>query len=279
VADGRRWGRLAVLAAFIWAAGCGRVGYEALQAVSPVPEVDAGGETALPSPPDAASPVDEAPAPVDTAAPADSGPTPTPAPDMALPIDAAADAPAACTLAPAADLIADFEAGTLNTNRVGSRGGPAFHMVDPTVGTVANVALSFCGQRVMQLQPIGTPGRAALVQAFLMPPDASGNAQWFDARVYRGVALNIRSSAPTAVRLKMPNRDTFSGGNDHFQVSITVGTGTSGVSFAWGAFKQTMAGSSTQFPTFDVSRLGAVEISASLPAGASLWVDEIAFVR
>ena len=49
------------------------------------------------------------------------------------------------------------------------------------------------------------------------------------------------------------------------------------MSIAWGAFRQ--GGSGTQYPSFDVSKLYALEISASLPAGATLWIDNITFVR
>jgi hypothetical protein len=81
------------------------------------------------------------------------------------------------------------------------------------------------------------------------------------------------------MRLKLSNEDTLTGGNDHFLAPIAVGTSFTAVSLVWSAFKQTMAGTATQYPRFDVSGLHAVEISASPPAGATLWVDEIAFLR
>ena len=77
--------------------------------------------------------------------------------------------------------------------------------------------------------------------------------------------------------MKLPDHDTTSGGNDHFRVSLNVGTEWDQASVTWGAFTQ--AGTATQFPSFDVSTLYAVEISASLPPGASLWVDNVAFLR
>ena len=129
------------------------------------------------------------------------------------------------------------------------------------------------------MQLVATSAKAPLVQGSLMSQDAGSNRQSFDARLYRGISISLRASTAVAIRLKLPNEDTLAGGNNHFQVPITVGTSFSSVSVVWSAFKQTMAGSSTQYPSFDVSRLYAVEISVSLPAGATLWVDEIAFLR
>lgn len=237
------------------------------EAAPDVPPADRAPTVDSPSLPDVALPPDVAPAPPDAAPPRDSAP------------DVADTGPpmSACASYPATDMIADFENGTLATNRVGVRGGPPFHMVSPELGTLANVATSFCGQRAMQLQPIGTPSRSPLVQGHLMPDRANPDEELYDARAYRGIAIALRASTPIAVRLKLPNNDTTSAGNDHFQVSLNVGTEWTQVSMIWTTFKQ--LGVATQFPTFDVSTLYAVEISASLPAGASLWVDQIAFVR
>jgi hypothetical protein len=151
-------------------------------------------------------------------------------------------------------------------------------MVDATLGTIANVALPFCGQRAMQMQPIGSPPASPLVQAHFMPTNPDPPPELFDARGYRGISLALRASTPIAVRLKLPNGDTISGGgDDHFRVALNVGTSWEQVAMAWGAFRQ--GGSGTQYPSFDVSKLYALEISASLPAGATLWIDNIAFIR
>jgi hypothetical protein len=283
-------------------AGCGRLGYDPALASQPVEgtnprdgSVSADGTADQPRPapeasPDASAvepasdgppPVDTAPPPVDTSPPVDTAPPPI---DTALPPDAAPDvvetdpAMSPCVPAGPADVIADFEDGTLRTNRVGTRGGPTFHMVDVTLGTIANVALPFCGQRAMQMQPIGSPPASPLVQAHFMPANPDPPAELFDARGYRGISLALRASTPIAVRLKLPNGDTISnGGDDHFRVALNVGINWIQASMAWGAFRQ--SGSGTQYPSFDVSKLYALEISASLPAGATLWIDNIAFVR
>ena len=290
------------------ATGCGRLGYEVLRpdgaggdggtvapdaAVTrpPDPGTDAqppidGPLPVVDGPPSAdsgAPPADSAGLATDSAAPpVDGSASPNdaaPVRDLRPPGDTVPDMPAAssCTFAASSDMIADFESGTLSTNRVSGRGGPSFHLVDDAAGTLTNVAVANCGRRAMQV--LATSSRAPLVQASLMYQDAGGSSQSFDARVYRGISISLRASTPVAVRLKLSNADTLSGGNDHFQVPITVGTSFTGVSVVWSAFKQTMAGTSTQYPSFDVSRLYAVEISASLPAGATLWVDEIAFGR
>jgi hypothetical protein len=305
---GGPWTALVLVSIAGVVAGCGRVGYDPVVHSRPetVDSADRDGRgdsnvdrdpeaPRLEPGPDAAAadaPVVDASvadASVDTqppdAAPADVAGVDTkpPAIDVAPPADSARDvadtgpAAPACLSFPAADMIADFENGTLNTNRVGARGGSPFHMVAPELGTLANVAMSFCGQRAMQLQPIGTPSRAPLAQGHLMPDRANPDEELFDARAYRGIAIALRASTPIAVRLKLPNNDTTSAGNDHFQVSLNVGTEWNQVTIVWTAFKQ--LGVATQFPTFDVSTLYAVEISASLPPGASLWVDQIAFVR
>ena len=290
-------------------AGCGRLGYEVLRSDGAAGDADtlASPDAAIIRPTDAGTdalpaidgplpamdggptadsgtpPADTGLPPADTAIPpADSGPPPgdtAPVPDTAPPIDIVPEMPAAtsCTLAAPSDMIADFEGGTLSTNRVSGRGGPSFHLVDTTAGTLTNVAMMNCGRRVMQV--IAMSPTAPLVQGSLMYQDVNGNRQWVDARIYRGMSISLRASTPMTVRLKLPNEDTLSAGYDHFQVPITVGTSFTGVFLGWNAFKQTMAGTSTQFPRFDVSRLVAIEISASLPAGATLWVDEIAFWR
>jgi hypothetical protein len=279
------------------AAGCGRVGYDPALARQPSLEggdprdgsVSSDGTADQPRPAPEASadasavePASDGPPPVDTAPPPiDTVPPPI---DTALPPDAAPDlvetdaAMLSCVLAGPADVIADFEDGSLRTNRVGTRGGPSFHMVDATLGTIANVALPFCGQRAMQMQPIGSTPASPLVQAHFMPADPDPSAELFDARGYQGIWLALRASSPVAIRLKLPNRDTIrDGGDDHFRVVLNVGTSWEQVAMAWGAFRQ--SGSGTQYPSFDVSKLYAVEISASLPAGATLWIDNIAFVR
>jgi hypothetical protein len=270
-------------------AGCGRVGYD--PAIHSRQEVDSEAPRPEPAPdvpsPDAptpdAGPPDasavDATSPADAALPGDMAPPPV---DAAVPVDSprdVADSGAAmspCLSFPASDMIADFENGNLNINRVGVRGGRPFRMVAPEYGTLANVATSFCGQRAMQMQPIGTPAQAPLAQGPLMPNAANVDDELYDARAYRGIVIALRASTPTNVRLKLPNHDTISSGNNHFQVSLTVGTEWDQVSLAWSGFKQ--AGTA-QFPSFDVSTLYAVEISASLPPGASLWVDNVAFLR
>jgi hypothetical protein len=202
--------------------------------------------------------------------------------DAAVPVDSASDAAdsgsamSPCISFPASDMIADFESGTLNINRVGARGGRPFRMVTPEHGTLANVVTSFCGQRAMQMQPIGTPPQAPLAQGPLMPNAANVDDELYDARAYRGIVIALRASTPVNVRLKLPNHDTTSAGNNHFLVSFTVGAEWTQASFTWSVFRQ--AGTA-QFPWFDVSTLYAVEISASLPPGASLWVDNVAFLR
>ena len=277
-------------------AGCGRVGYDPALASQPSLEggnprdgsvsPDATADQPRPAPeaspePSAVEPTSDGPPPVDTSPRIDTASPPI---DTALPPDAAPDvvetdsAMSPCVLAAPADVIADFEDGTLRTNRVGTRGGPTFHMVDDAHGTIANVALPFCGQRAMQMQPIGSPPASPLVQAHFMPTIPGPPDELFDARGYRGISLALRASTPIAVRLKLPNADTISnGGDDHFRVALNVGTSWDQVAIAWGAFRQ--GGSGTQYPSFDVSTLYALEISASLPAGATLWIDNIAFVR
>jgi hypothetical protein len=200
-------------------------------------------------------------------------------PDMARPPDTAADmadtGPAVlpCQSFPANDLIADFESGTLVTNRVGARGGSTFHLVNDVLGSLSNVALPYCGQRAMRIVASSPPPGSPVAQGRFM----FGSGEYFDARAYQGVTLAFRASTPIFIRVKLPNQDTFEGGNDHFQLAISVGTTWNQASFSFAAFKQ--VGTATQFPRFDLSRLGAIEISASLPVGGSLWVDEIAFVR
>jgi hypothetical protein len=224
-------------------------------------------------PPDMAPPVDMAPPPVDMA---------LPPVDMALPRDSAPDvsdtAPAMppCRSFPAGDMIADFESGTLATNPVGSRGGTTFHLVDDSLGSLRNEVLPYCGQRAMRILANNVAGGSRLVQAILISQPA-GSGLYVDARGYQGVTLAFRASTPIAVRVKLPNRDTLNGGNDHFQAPFTAGTNWDQGSFSFATFRQN--GAATQFPRFDVSALGAIEISASLPPGASLWVDEIAFLR
>jgi hypothetical protein len=283
-------------------AGCGRVGYDPairsqyetgggpdgsadreggrdVDPLRPEPAWDAPLAEAAPDLP----PADRAPTVDSTSLPDAMPPDVAPPLDAALPRDSAPDVAdtgppmQVCQSFPANDMIADFEGGTLATNRVGARGGSPFHMVDPTRGTLANVVLPFCGQRAMHLQSSGSPGGSPLVQGHLMPDRANPDEELYDARAYRGIALALRASTPISVRLKLPNGDTTGAGNDHFQVVLNVGTEWSQFSNIWAAFKQ--VGSATQFPSLDVRTLYAVEISASLPAGASLWVDNIAFVR
>lgn len=291
-ARGRWLASASALVLVVHAAGCGRVGYEVLRtdgtagdagapapdaAVSrpPDPGTDALTASDGPLPALDAAPPDVAP-PADAPPPGDSAPVP----DTSPPIDAVPDTPAAprCTLAAALDMIADFEDGTLDIHRVSGRGGTTFHLVDRTAGTLTNVPMTNCGRRAMQVVA-ATSSRSPLVQGSLADLNDTANYEWFDARGHRGVSIALRASTPVQVRLKLANGDTLSGGHDHFQVPIAVGTTFTSLSLAWSAFKQTMAGTAIQYPSFDVSRLQVVELSASLPAGATLWVDEIAFWR
>src|SRR5688500_5601463 len=182
-----RWVLAGALALPVNAAGCGRVGYEVLHtdgmggdadavaspdaAITPPPDSGTDATPPIDGPPpamDGAPPADSAAPPADSAAPpADSAAPPADSAsvrDMGPPIDAVPDMPAAasCTFAAAADMIADFEGGTLSTNRVSGRGGPSFHLVDETAGTLSNVAMTNCGRRVMQV--VATSSRAPLVQ-------------------------------------------------------------------------------------------------------------------
>jgi hypothetical protein len=294
---------LAVLLGLL--AGCGRVGYE--PTITPRPETEAGDALHLPDRRDAgpddtgALPgpgLDAAVAPVgdgsgptdqrvaDMASPADAAPSP--ADTASSPIDSASPAdrppdtadtasmPGACVPSAPADMIADFEAGDLKLNRVGGRGGMTFHVVNTTSGTAANVALIHCGQRAMLLQSTGGTTKAVLAQGQLVY-SVDGVPDLYDARAYRGISVVLRASRAIDVRLKLPNGDTTAGGNDHFQLAFVAGTGWQQLSATWSAFHQ--LGTATQFPSLDVSTLYAVEISATLPAGVSLWVDEIAFTR
>jgi hypothetical protein len=290
-------------------AGCGRLGYDRVvtsqsesdggsraDAGAPVP-LDADVDVAAIEPATDGSAPDLAPAQVDAA------PSPEVAADVARDVvadvardvvadvagDVAGDVVAdlaldvtgidvgpACVSFPSADLIADFEDGLLRTNRVGTRGGPSFTVVQPSYGTITNVVMAFCGQRVMQVQPIGSPP-SVLVQAHFLLTPPGGPTPFLDARAFKGIAVVLRASAPVTIRLKLPTDETLAtGSNDHFRVSVDVGTGWSHSAHLWGAFRQAGTGPPV---SFDVGELFAVEISADLPPGERLWIDTISFTR
>ena len=293
-----------VAAAFVLAcwlvAGCGRLGYDAVVTAggsdADTPELDAP----LPElPGDAADdrlaepPRDAAPADLDTATPdaavearppVDVAPVPPDlapdrAPDRAPVADAPVDNQPACEQAvPRADIIFDLEDGAPYTNRVGERGDTVIHLIDPTPATLSVVTLARCqNQRALRVDGAGPGTKAVLVQARLMLSQ-NGETQWYDARAYRGIRVSARASEPLALRVKVPNWETVANGNDHFFGTV-IPPSTGWETFILSFTSMRQAGIGEAFPRLDTSVLFAIEFSANIPAGASLWLDDVAFVR
>jgi hypothetical protein len=192
-----------------------------------------------------------------------------------------------CPPAPAAaDKVADFENGSINTLRVGARGGTPWaviSLVEGSTGTVApQVIPETCGSRgAIRFSGTNNANRGPLVRALLTETTAAN--RFVDARAYSGLLLWLRSVPAGRVRVKISDQNTTPPGgicvlcNNHFLIDLDVDGQLRPylVPFA----RMTQESAAERQPALAEQALFAIEISPPRIPSYDVLIDDISFVE
>jgi hypothetical protein len=236
---------------------------------------DAGGS------PDAPRPVD-APAAAPDARTPDA--TPAPPPDTSRPPDASDCPPTA-----ADEWIADFEDGTVNTRRVGMRGGQPFTIVNGG-GTAAVASATIparCdSQRALRFSGTSSSSTPPYTTTLFVPAPVIGPLLTLDASGFKGIRLFLRAAAPMRVRLRLPDRNTSVAGGvcsvctDDFGAFFDITAEWRSFTVLFADMKQAGVAGADRFAAIQPGALYGLRIQAPpTAAGFEIQIDDVVFLK